>query len=110
MDPRRARSRPASYQRLVNGDYGTGDTPVGPGDRIDVLPAISGGREPDDRAARGHPEGPVRSRRRSWRAVRGDGTGVRGGAGRVRDARPAHRAPARVREVRVLRPEALVRG
>jgi sulfur-carrier protein len=28
---------------FVNGDYGREDTPVGPDDRIDVLPAISGG-------------------------------------------------------------------
>ena len=28
---------------FVNGDYATEDTPVGPGDRVDVLPAISGG-------------------------------------------------------------------
>jgi sulfur-carrier protein len=28
---------------FVNGDYGSEDTPVGPDDRIDVLPAISGG-------------------------------------------------------------------
>ena len=29
---------------FVNGDYGSEETPVGPDDRIDVLPAISGGR------------------------------------------------------------------
>jgi sulfur-carrier protein len=28
---------------FVNGEYGREDTPVGAGDRIDVLPAISGG-------------------------------------------------------------------
>jgi molybdopterin converting factor small subunit len=28
---------------FVNGEYGREDTPVGPDDRIDVLPAISGG-------------------------------------------------------------------
>ncbi|MFN2466697.1 MAG: MoaD/ThiS family protein [Gaiellaceae bacterium] len=28
---------------FVNGEYGKEDTPVGPDDRIDVLPAISGG-------------------------------------------------------------------
>ncbi|MEA2256403.1 MAG: sulfur-carrier protein [Solirubrobacteraceae bacterium] len=28
---------------FVNGEYGTEDTPVAPDDRIDVLPAISGG-------------------------------------------------------------------
>jgi molybdopterin converting factor small subunit len=28
---------------FVNGEYGTEDTPVGPDDRVDVLPAISGG-------------------------------------------------------------------
>ena len=28
---------------FVNGEYGDEATPVGPGDRIDVLPAISGG-------------------------------------------------------------------
>lgn len=28
---------------FVNGDYGREETPVGPQDRIDVLPAISGG-------------------------------------------------------------------
>jgi molybdopterin synthase sulfur carrier subunit len=28
---------------FVNGDYGREETPVGPEDRIDVLPAISGG-------------------------------------------------------------------
>jgi molybdopterin converting factor small subunit len=28
---------------FVNGDYSREDTPVGPDDRIDVLPAISGG-------------------------------------------------------------------
>jgi molybdopterin converting factor small subunit len=28
---------------FVNGDYGGEDTPVATGDRIDVLPAISGG-------------------------------------------------------------------
>jgi molybdopterin synthase sulfur carrier subunit len=28
---------------FVNGDAGKGDTPVGPDDRVDVLPAISGG-------------------------------------------------------------------
>jgi molybdopterin synthase sulfur carrier subunit len=28
---------------FVNGEYGGEDTPVGPDDRIDVLPAISGG-------------------------------------------------------------------
>ena len=28
---------------FVNGDYGREDTPVGPEDRVDVLPAISGG-------------------------------------------------------------------
>lgn len=28
---------------FVNGEYGSADTPVGPDDRIDVLPAISGG-------------------------------------------------------------------
>jgi molybdopterin converting factor small subunit len=28
---------------FVNGEYGTEDTPVGADDRIDVLPAISGG-------------------------------------------------------------------
>lgn len=28
---------------FVNGERGDEDTPVGPGDRIDVLPAISGG-------------------------------------------------------------------
>ena len=28
---------------FVNGEYGKQDTPVGPDDRIDVLPAISGG-------------------------------------------------------------------
>ena len=28
---------------FVNGDYGREDTAVGPGDRVDVLPAISGG-------------------------------------------------------------------
>ena len=27
----------------VNGEYGREDTPVGPDDRLDVLPAISGG-------------------------------------------------------------------
>ena len=29
---------------FVNGEYGGEDTPVGDGDRVDVLPAISGGR------------------------------------------------------------------
>ena len=29
---------------FVNGEHGRGDTPVGPDDRVDVLPAISGGR------------------------------------------------------------------
>jgi sulfur-carrier protein len=29
---------------FVNGETGGGDTPVGPEDRVDVLPAISGGR------------------------------------------------------------------
>ena len=29
---------------FVNGEYGSEATPVGPDDRIDVLPAISGGR------------------------------------------------------------------
>jgi molybdopterin converting factor small subunit len=28
---------------FVNGEYGTEDTRVGPDDRVDVLPAISGG-------------------------------------------------------------------
>jgi sulfur-carrier protein len=28
---------------FVNGEYGREDTPVAPGDEIDVLPAISGG-------------------------------------------------------------------
>jgi sulfur-carrier protein len=28
---------------FVNGETGGGDTPVGPDDRVDVLPAISGG-------------------------------------------------------------------
>ena len=28
---------------FVNGERGQEDTPVGPGDRVDVLPAISGG-------------------------------------------------------------------
>jgi molybdopterin converting factor small subunit len=28
---------------FVNGDHGREDTAVGPGDRVDVLPAISGG-------------------------------------------------------------------
>ena len=28
---------------FVNGEYSDGDTPVGPDDRVDVLPAISGG-------------------------------------------------------------------
>ena len=28
---------------FVNGEYGTEDTPVAPGDDVDVLPAISGG-------------------------------------------------------------------
>jgi molybdopterin synthase sulfur carrier subunit len=28
---------------FVNGETGGGDTPVGPEDRVDVLPAISGG-------------------------------------------------------------------
>ena len=28
---------------FVSGDYATGETAVGPADRIDVLPAISGG-------------------------------------------------------------------
>jgi molybdopterin converting factor small subunit len=28
---------------FVNGEYGSEQTPVGPDDRIDVLPAISGG-------------------------------------------------------------------
>ena len=28
---------------FVNGEYGTADTPVGPADRVDVIPAISGG-------------------------------------------------------------------
>jgi sulfur-carrier protein len=28
---------------FVNGEDARGDTPVGPGDRVDVLPAISGG-------------------------------------------------------------------
>jgi sulfur-carrier protein len=28
---------------FVNGEHGREDTPVGPNDRIDVLPAISGG-------------------------------------------------------------------
>jgi sulfur-carrier protein len=28
---------------FVNGEYGREETPVGPDDRIDVLPAISGG-------------------------------------------------------------------
>jgi molybdopterin synthase sulfur carrier subunit len=28
---------------FVNGEYGREDTPVGPDDRLDVLPAISGG-------------------------------------------------------------------
>ena len=28
---------------FVNGEYGTAQTPVGEGDRVDVLPAISGG-------------------------------------------------------------------
>jgi molybdopterin synthase sulfur carrier subunit len=28
---------------FVNGDYGREETPVGPDDRVDVLPAISGG-------------------------------------------------------------------
>jgi sulfur-carrier protein len=27
----------------VNGEYSNADTPVAPGDRVDVLPAISGG-------------------------------------------------------------------
>ena len=30
-------------RRFVNGETGAGDTPVGPEDRVDVLPAISGG-------------------------------------------------------------------
>ena len=29
---------------FVNGEYGSEETPVGEADRIDVLPAISGGR------------------------------------------------------------------
>jgi len=29
---------------FVNGHHGGGDTPLGPGDVVDVLPAISGGR------------------------------------------------------------------
>jgi molybdopterin converting factor small subunit len=29
---------------FVNGEQGRGDTPLGPGDVVDVLPAISGGR------------------------------------------------------------------
>ena len=29
---------------FVNGEQGRGDTPVGPADVVDVLPAISGGR------------------------------------------------------------------
>jgi molybdopterin synthase sulfur carrier subunit len=29
---------------FVNGEYGREDTPVGPDDAVDVLPAISGGR------------------------------------------------------------------
>ena len=29
---------------FVNGERGSEDTPVGEGDRVDVLPAISGGR------------------------------------------------------------------
>ena len=29
---------------FVNGEYGRADTPVGGEDRVDVLPAISGGR------------------------------------------------------------------
>ena len=28
---------------FVNGDYGSEDSEVGPDDRIDILPAISGG-------------------------------------------------------------------
>jgi molybdopterin converting factor small subunit len=28
---------------FVNGEYGEEDTPVGPDDRVDILPAISGG-------------------------------------------------------------------
>jgi sulfur-carrier protein len=30
---------------FVNGEYGTQDTSVGPDDRVDVLPAISGGTD-----------------------------------------------------------------
>ncbi len=31
---------------FVNGERGSGDTPLGAGDRVDVLPAISGGARP----------------------------------------------------------------
>jgi molybdopterin converting factor small subunit len=31
---------------FVNGERATADTPVGPGDAVDVLPAISGGARP----------------------------------------------------------------
>ena len=42
------------------------------------------------------------------RGVRGDRAGVRGRAGRVRDARPAHRPRHRVRDLAVLRAEDVV--
>jgi len=33
---------------FVNGERGKGETPVGAADRVEVLPAISGGEEADD--------------------------------------------------------------
>ncbi len=33
---------------FVNGERGRGETPVGSADRVEVLPAISGGEEPHD--------------------------------------------------------------
>ena len=107
LDPRRARRDPRAHQRLreqgvrTGGHCGrrraTGCT-CSPRSREDENDAASGRDE----------EGPVRARgRRRW-AVRGHLARVRRRARRVRDARPAHRARLRMRDLRVLRAEGLL--
>ena len=81
---------------FVNGELGGMDTAFQVEDKIDVLPAISGGSNDDDRAARRDEEGPVRARGRAGRAVRRDRARVRRRAGRVRVPRPALGTVARL--------------
>ena len=111
LDPRRARRPAPAHQRVRQRRARRSRTPLS-------RPAIGStcfqrSREVshhDDGAARRDEEGPVRA----WRASRAApfevrSPRVRRRVRRVRDARPALRPRARVGDLRVLRPEALVR-